>query len=216
MIRLGGRVRGVRETVSAFSQIPSLLQQAGQAAMREGLEIFSEIVRKEHMEGPYPAEIQSRSGSFRATFRRGHRDNIFRVRSQGTQIIGTFGSQDKRARILNDGGVIRSSRPGGFLAIRTDFTKTAGGVVRPKYRGPLREIPNTFVRRTGRGATVFERIGRRIVAIAWLAKQVVIRGRRFMEKASTKSQPRIVERFVVRFKQVEDRLNHTLQRIRFR
>ena len=56
-------------------------------------------------------------------------------------ITGTFGSEDRRARVLNDGtgylpgGVIRSSRPGGLLAMRSDFTKTRrGGSARPNIR----------------------------------------------------------------------------------
>ena len=219
MITISGKVTGLAETHSTISQIPSLLVQAGEGAMRESLEIFSETLRKDFLEGPYPDEIQSRSGSFRSTFRRGHRDNIFRVESQGTKIIGTFGSQDKRARILNDGGVIRPTRSK-YLAVRTEFTRTSGGVVKAKYQQPLRNLPNTFVRmgspragRQGRG-TVFEKIGKRIIPIAWLVLYVVIRGRRFMEKTTTKATPRIQEVFQRRFQLVIDRLNSTLSKLR--
>jgi hypothetical protein len=215
MIRIGGRVTGVQETVSAISQIPSLLKQAGEGAMREVLELVSETLRKQYLEGPYPEEIQSRSGGFRSTFRRGHPDNIFRVESQGTKIVGTFGSQDKRARILNDGGTIRPKHSQ-FLAVRTEFTKTAGGVVRPKYRGPLRGLPNTFVRpiRAPKAkAAVFERIGKRIFPIAWLLKEVFIRGRHFMEKTVAAVTPRVEEPFRRRFGEVINRFQQTLNRL---
>lgn len=218
MIPIRGQVRGVQETNSAIGQILSLLIQAGEGAMTECLELLSKTVRQDFLEGPYPEEIQSRSGSLRATFRRGHKDNIFRVESQGTKIVGTFGSNDKRARILNEGGVIRP-RASQFLAVRTDFTKTSGGVVRDKYRGPLRGLPNTFVRpiRAPRAkAAVFEKIGKRIVPIAWLVRYVLIKGRHFMQKTRDTAAPQFEGIFRRRFQQVTDRMNQTLQRLRGR
>jgi hypothetical protein len=216
MIRISGKIQGIPETISAISSIPGLLVQAGEGAMTECLELVSTTVRQDFLEGPYPEEIQSRSGSLRATFRRGHKDNIFRVESQGTKIIGTFGSTDKRARILNEGGVIRP-RSSQFLAVRTDFTKTSGGVVREKYRGPLRGLSNTFVRpiRAPRAkAAVFEKIGKRIVPIAWLVRYVLIKGRHFMQHTAAKTEPQFEWIFQRRFQQVTDRLNQTLQRLR--
>ena len=85
MIRINGRVTGLAEVSSAINQIPSLLRQAGEGAMTEVLELVSTTLRKDFLEGPYPTEIQSRSGSFRTTFRRGHPDNIFRIESQGSR-----------------------------------------------------------------------------------------------------------------------------------
>lgn len=222
MMRVGGRVLRLRETISAFAQIPSLLRQAGEGAMTESLLLFSEILRREHMEGPYPTEIQSRTGSLRSTFRRGSRDNVFRVEARGSTITGTFGSEDRRARVLNEGsgylpgGVIRSSRPGGLLAVRSDFARTAGGVVMAKYRGPLRGLPNTFVRsiRAPKAkAAVFERRGKIAVPIAWLVEGVKIVGRFFMEKTLRTVEPRLPGIFTRRFTQVIDRLNETLRRI---
>ena len=218
---ISGGVRGLQDTASAFTQIPSLLVQAGMGAMTEALTLISEILRKEHMEGPYPEEIQSRTGSLRSTFRRGSRDNIFQVRAEGTKIIGTFGSTDRRARILNEGGVIRP-RNSRFLAVRTEFTKTSGGVVRAKYQQPLRQLPNTFVRmgsprggRQGRG-TVFEKIGRRIIPIAWLVLYVLIKGRHYVEKTVAKATPQIGPIFERRLGMVITRLNQTIARIRGR
>jgi hypothetical protein len=219
MIRIRGKESGVNETSSAVNQIPSLLVQAGMGAMTEALELVSTILRKEHMEGPYPEEIQSRTGSLRSTFRRGHKDNIFDVKAEGTKIVGTFGSQDKRARILNEGGVIRP-RHAQYLAVRTEFTKTAGGVVREKYRGPLRQVPHTFVRmgdpkgpRFARG-TVFEKIGKKIIPIAWLVKYVLIKGRQYVQKTVAKATPRIPPIFERRFGEVLTRWQQTLQRFK--
>ena len=218
MIPIRGRVRGLQQTNAVVEHAKSLLLQAGHGAMTEALEMVSETLRKDYLAGPYPEEIQSRSGSFRATFRRGHRDNIFRVQSQGTKITGTFGSQDKRARILNDGGIIRP-KTSQFLAVRSEFTKTAGGVVRQKYRESLRGLPNTFVRPIrGRKAkaAVFERIGRRIIPIAWLVKFVFIKGRHYAEKTVARVGPSLPPIFRRRFDQVTTRLNQTLARIRGR
>ena len=215
MIPIKGKITGVQETVSAISQIPSLLQQAGIGAMTECLELYSEILRKEHMEGPYPEEIQSRTGSLRRTFRRGQPNNIFQVSARGSTITGTFGSEDKRARILNEGGVIRPVRSQ-YLAVRSDFTKTAGGVVRAKYQQPLRQLPNTFVRRISAPrakAAVFERIGRRVIPIAWLVKYVFIKGRQYMQKTMTKATPQFAPIFEKRFTRIITQMNDTLRRI---
>ena len=115
--------------------------------------------------------------------------------------------------------MIRSSRPGGFLAVRSDFTKTAGGVVKAKYQAPLRGLPNTFVRpiRARKAkAAVFERIGKRIIPIAWLVEAVKIIGRHFLEKSVTKTQPQFTGIFSRRFQQVLDRMSQTLRNIRGR
>jgi hypothetical protein len=218
MIKIRGKISGLAETSSAISMIPSLLKQAGLAAMTESLELFSSILRTEHLEGPYPGEIQSRSGSFRSTFRRGHPDNIFRVESQGTKITGTYGSKDKRGRLLDQGGV-NYPRSGPFLAVRSEFTKTPGGVVRAKYQQPLRQIPNTFVRpiKKRRGLAelaVWEKIGGTIIPIAWLVRQTFHVGRKFMSKTEAKAGPRIPEIFERRFQIVIDRMNQTLAKLR--
>lgn len=210
MIPIRGRVTGVNETISAFGQIPSLLRQAGMAAMTDSLGLLSRVIRDDYLQGPYPFQIERRSGSFRATFQRGHAENIWDVKARGTQVVGTFGSKDKRAKILNDGGTIRSTRPGGYLAIRTEFTKTGRGVVREKYRQSLRNLPNTFIAK----GTVFERIGRRIIPIAWLRKQVTIDGRRFMEQGSRRANPGIQTIFQERFDTIISRLQAVLARIR--
>jgi hypothetical protein len=219
MIPLRGQVRGVRETIAAFGQMESLLRQAGMRAMTDSGLYLLQVIRDDFLQGPYPTFIERRTGSFRATWRRGHPENVFQVHAQGTQIVGSFGSLDKRARILNDGGVVRSSRPGGFLAIRTEFTRTGRGVVREKYMQPLRNIPNTFVvmggpkgGRQARG-TVFERIGRRIIPIAWLVKYVTIMGRHFAEKGSAKAEPGIQGIFRTQFETVLTRFQDTLRRI---
>lgn len=216
MIPVRGRVTGVQETNSALSSIPSLLRQAAQGAMVECLELLSTTIRQDFLEGPYPEEIQSRTGSFRRTFRRGQPQNIFRVEAKGTMITGTFGSEDQRARILNDGGIIRPTRSQ-YLAVRTDFTKTAGGVVRAKYQQPLRGLPNTFVRpiRAPKAkAAVFERLGKRVIPIAWLVKEVFIRGRHYLDKGLAKASPQFVPIFQKRFDQVIDRFNTTIARLR--
>jgi hypothetical protein len=210
MIPIRGEIHGVRETQAALSQVPGLIRQAGMKAMTRSLQLVSRTVRDDYLQGPYPTEIERRSGSFRATFARGHTENIWQVQASGTQILGTFGSKDKRARILNDGGIVRSSRPGGYLAIRTEYTKTGRGVVREKYRQSLRNLPNTFVAK----GTVFERIGRRIVPIAWLRKFVTIRGRRFMEKTEQKATPGIQAIFREDLGGLLTRLQSTFDRLR--
>ena len=210
MIPIRGRVNGVESTISALGQIPSLLRQAGMRAMTDSLQLISKTVRDKYLQGPYPQEIERRSGSFRATFARGHADNIWLVEAQGTRILGTFGSKDKRGRLLNDGGIVRSTRPGGFLAIRTEFTKTGRGIVRAKYQQPLRNIPNTFVAKN----TVFERIGKRIIPIAWLRRFVTIIGRHFMEKTERVVKPLIPGIFRQELHTMATRVQQALDRIR--
>lgn len=215
MIPIAGRVTGLSETTAMMQQIPSLLRQMAQAAMRESLEYLSTVIRTDFLQGPYPQEIERRSGSFRATFQRGHPLNIFEVQARGTTVTGTFGSTDKRARILNEGGTIRPVRSQ-YLAVRTEFTKTPRGVVREKYQQPLRNLPNTFVRpiRAPKArAAVFERIGRRLVPIAWLVREVTIKGRHFMERGSHKAAPGIHAIFQGRIDAMVTRLHETLRRV---
>src|SRR5262245_25590627 len=119
MIIIKGQIQGLQETSSALTQLPSLITQMGEAAMRESLEHMGESIRS-FLTGPYPENIERRSGSFIATFRRGHDLNIFTVSSQGTTVTGTFGSNDPRARILNEGGTIRPVRSQ-YLAVRSEF-----------------------------------------------------------------------------------------------
>jgi hypothetical protein len=130
-------------------------------------------------------------------------------------VIGTFGSADKRANILNTGGTIRPVRSQ-FLAVRSEYTRDARGAVRAKYQQPLRNLPNTFVRpiRAPKAhAAVFERIGRRVVPIAWLVKEVFIKGRRFMERCEQQVGPRIPGIFQQKFNTVLTQLQNTLNRI---
>ena len=78
-----GNVQGLPETSSALSTLPSLFTQAASGGMTEILELLSKTIREDYLEGPYPDEIQSRTGSFRKTFRRGQAGNIFRVEAGG-------------------------------------------------------------------------------------------------------------------------------------
>lgn len=218
MIQVTGQVSGLQETSSALQMLPSLLQQAAQAAMTQSLQLLSTTVREKYLMGPYPEQIERRTGSFRATFARGHPLNIWQVRAQGTQVLGTFGSSDRRARILNDGGVIRPVRSQ-YLAVRTEFTKDSRGAVRAKYQQPLRQLHNTFVRpirAPSAVAAVFERIGRRVVPIAWLVRFVLIRGRKFMESTQRDATPGIQMIFQQRMDVLITRMNDTLARIRGR
>lgn len=215
-----GRQRGTAETQAALPQLMSVIRQAAVGAMTASLELFSRTLRQQYLRGPYPTEIERRTGSFAATFQRGHAENIFEVRQQGHVITGRFGSTDRRARILDEGGVIRP-RHGTYLAVRSDFTKTSGGVVRAKYQQPLRNLPNTFVRsiRAPKAkAAVFERLGRgrtaRVIPIAWLVTEVTITGRKFMEKTVNATRVGITEIWNTRLQAPLQRLQSTLGRLR--
>src|SRR5262245_54737271 len=110
MIHITGKVSGVEPTISALRQLPSLLRQAAEAAMREAPELISLTARTEYLSGPFPHRLQPRSGRLRASLRRGDRDNIFEVRSQGTTVQGTLGTNVPYARIQEEGGIIRPRR----------------------------------------------------------------------------------------------------------
>jgi hypothetical protein len=220
MIRASGRLAGVAQTVSAIGQIPSLLEQGAIKAMTQGLELLSSTIRQEFLVGPYPAEIQSRSGGFRATFVRGHRENIFKVESRGTQILGTFGSNDVRAQVLDEGtgslpgGVIRPVRSK-YLYIPVSFAKTASGATKRAYLQP-RAIPNTFVRPNPRGGFfLFQRMRQKVIELIGLLKSSVkITGRHFMQKGLNRSLPGIEQGFRTMVTTIVDRANQTLSRLR--
>ena len=211
---MSGRMTGGPETTQTTKALANLLAQAARAAMTEGLEFLSTTLRTKYLRGPFPTEIERRTGRFAASWARGDRDNIFTVVQEGPKLIGTLGSQDVRAHILNQGGVIRPTRSQ-FLAIRTEITRDARGVVLPKYRGPLRNVRNTYVRRTASGKLgVFERIRKNVsVMIALLVKSVTIRGRQYAEKGLREATPGIVARFEARFNTVVQRMNDTLRKL---
>jgi hypothetical protein len=212
MIRLSGKVDGMGPTISAIAQIPSLLRQGFIKAMTQGLEDISEVTRRDYLSGPYPTHLQPRTQRLRASMRRSDRDNIFRVDARETTVIGELGTQVIYGRIHEVGGVIRPKH-GLYLAIRTEFTKTGGGVVRPQYRGPLRLVPNTFVRRTSTGSLgVFQRIGQRVMAIAWLVKQVTIPARPYLGPGVQKAFPRVVARFQAVVDAISRAATETLRR----
>src|SRR5262245_46471028 len=136
--------------ISAFGGFPSLLRQAGEGAMRESLLIISAISHEEYLSGPYPHRLQPRTGRLRASMRRGDKDNIFEVRSQGTQVIGTLGTNVPYARIHEVGGIIKPVK-GQYLAIPTALAKTQRGVVKAEFNRPLRQIPGLFLMRSRAG-----------------------------------------------------------------
>lgn len=198
MIRIGGRVNGQRQTVETFLQVKSLVQQGGQRTMHKSLDYVSEVMRRDFLSGPYPTEIERRSGSFAATWRRGHPQNIHEVRSQGLSFIGRLGSEDRRARILAVGGTIRPTGGRRFLTIPTGFAKTATGQVKAEYRRPAREIPNTFLIRRGTRLTIWQSTGQRrrrgrlsevAKPIFFLVPSVTIRGRFYHTKTERKADP---------------------------
>src|SRR5215510_327317 len=155
MIRVRGSIRGVPPTIAALSQLPSLLRQAAEAAMRESLELISETARTKYLAGPYPSLLQPRTQRLRASVGRGDRDNIFEVKTQGTVVTGTLGTKVVYARVHEEGsgylpgGVIKPTR-GQYLAIPTDLAKTTGGVVKAEYHKPLRSIPGLYLMRSHR------------------------------------------------------------------
>lgn len=230
MITIRGKISGLDQTMSAISQLPSLLQQAGIGGMTETLTLFSKTVREKFLKGPYPQEIERRTGSFAATFSRGNTENIFTVEARGSMVVATFGSQDIRARVLNEGtgylpgGVIKSKRPGGYLAIPTDAARTSPrGPLKAQYRNrSWRDVPNTFVGRSRRGGLFIaqrsigsgRRRGSGFVVLAILVKEVRIAGRHFMEKTLAVVQPLIPGIFQTRFDRIIQRANETIAKIR--
>lgn len=227
MIPITGKVDGVGPTISALNQLPSLFRQAGIGGMTEVLTLFSKTVREKYLRGPYPMEIARRSGSFAATFVRGHRENIFTVRAEGTSVLGTYGSSDIRAQVLDEGtgylpgGVITSKRAGGYLAIPTNAARTSpGGRLKHQYANrSWREVPNTFVGRSKKGGLYIARkIGRgrnaRIEVLANLVKSVRIAGRHFMQKTLAVVHPQLSPIFQQRFDRIIQHVTATISRLR--
>jgi hypothetical protein len=190
MIGIGGRVHGVAQTVSAIQQIPSLIRQGGERTMHRSLDYLSEVMRKNYLSGPYPTEIERRGGSFQASWRRGHPQNIHEVEAQGTKIHGRLGSKDRRAKILAVGGTIRPTGGRQFLAIPTERAKTPRGVTKAEFDRPLRQIPGLFLQRARSGGLFAARKrGSGLEVLFNLVRQATIRGRHYDEKAVRKATP---------------------------
>lgn len=226
MIRINGGVRGQRETIDGFGQIKSLIRQGGQRSMTKSLEHLSEVVRKDYLSGPYPTEVERRSGSFQATWRRGGKENIFEVTSKGMTFEGKLGSTDRRARILAVGGTIRPTGGRKFLTIPTGFAKTPTGQTKREYMRPARQIPNTFLTRnksTGQ-LTIWQataprrRSSQRLSEVAkpifFLVREVTIKGRFYHTKAEKKATPGVNKIWQDDMTLLVKRGQETLNRIR--
>jgi phage gpG-like protein len=221
MIKFNGRVVGQVEMIAAFGQLPSLFKQGAERAMRESLEMVSSVARSKYLSGPYPTYLQPRTGRHRASLRRGDKDNIFSVASQGTTVTGVLGTKAVGARIHELGGVIRPTR-GQYLTIPTAQAKTPSGVLKPEYSRGLRSIPGLYFQRTRSGVLYAAQRdparGRtrssRIRILFWLARQVKIPARPYLNPSLNESRAAITERFQVMANTIIQRTNETLQKLR--
>jgi hypothetical protein len=225
MIKLSAKFDGIAPMASAISQIPSLIEQGAIRATTQGLELISKTMRERFLSGPYPENVEARSGHLRATWKRGHADNVFTVVTQGPLITGTLGSKAVQARILNEGsaylpgGVIRPTH-GQYLAIPTALAKSGSGVVKAEYRKPLRQIPNLYLARTRSGKLyAAERIsGRRSSRLQrilfWLVRSVTIKGRFYIDKSVNTSRAEVIGLFQVMITTIVDRTNQTIGKAR--
>lgn len=224
MIRISGRVQGLQETQAALQQVSTLLMDEMDAAMRASLFQTTRIAQKSYLSGPRPGRLGVITNRLRGSLSEGKPGFIMNVERNTFQITGTVGTNVEYATTHEppDGRtetIIKSSRPGGFLAVPTAFAKTPAGALKDIYNRPLRQIEGLFIARAKSG-TLFAAIkssatGRqrssKFTPLFWLLKSVKIPARPFLAPALKDATPWIQERFQKGVHAVEQRINALLR-----
>lgn len=198
MIVIKSQIHGVPEVQRMLQQAPTVVVKELNQGVTEGLEIVASLVRTKYLSGPYPRYLQPRTGGLRASWQRGHQQNIWSLTAKGLVIHGEVGSRIHR-QIHETGGTITPKRSR-YLRIPTQFIKTPAGVVRGPYQvADARSIPNTFIRKTRAGTLAIWQVqvsGRKgarssIIPIFWLKPSVFIPARPVKEPAERDATPPI-------------------------
>jgi hypothetical protein len=199
---------------AALAQLPAVLMDEMDAAARASAFMVTRTAQKNYLSGPRPSRLGVVTNRLRGSLSEGDPNFIFDVQRQQARVTVTAGTNVSYAITHEPPGgrpeTIIKPKKGKYLAVPSSFATTAAGALKDKYNRPLRQVANTFVRSIKAPkaeAAVFERIGKRIIPIAWLVKSVTIKARPFLAPALRDSTQWITERFQQGLRRVEKRIN---------
>jgi hypothetical protein len=221
VITLSGKVTGLQEMQAALAQLPAVLMDELDASARASAFMVTRTAQKSYLSGPRPSRLGVISNRLRGSLSEGAPDFIFDVQRQTARVTVTAGTSVHYATVHEPPGgqtetVIKSKRPGGFLAVPTALAKTPTGALKDRYARPLREIAGLFIARSKDKRTLYAAIkspaqGRQrrsgFQVLFWLLKSVSIKARPFLRPALADSTQWITERFQQGLRRVEKRIN---------
>lgn len=149
------------------------------AAIPKGLRLMEEYHKKGEF---YRGRGAARPVARHVTSRTGTLSRSFRIYHRGGDLIGYYGSELPRARILEEGGTIRG-KGGGYLAIPTGNTMVG---VSGKNMWPS-DYPKGFLFRIGDTLFAARKLAKRsdLVPMFTLRKQVTIPPRPMLSRTLT-------------------------------
>jgi hypothetical protein len=221
MIKVSGRITGLPEMLSALQQVAPIIMDEADAAARASAFMVTRTAQKNYLSGPRPSRLGVVTNRLRGSLTEGDPEFIFDVQRQTARVTVTAGTNVGYARtheppVGQTETVIKSKRPGGFLAVPTALAKTGAGALKDKYNMPLRQIAGLFVARSADKRTLFAAIktpatGRQrrsgFQVLFWLLKSVKIPARPFLRTALADSTQWITERFQQGLRRAEKRIN---------
>lgn len=210
MIRLRGRILGTAQTQEAFRQARATLQTELSQALRASLFMVSRTAQRDYLSGPRPGRLGVVTNRLRGSLSEGNPELILQMEEQAAIVRGRVGTNVEYAPAHEFGAIIRPRRAK-YLKIPLSAVKTPAGAVRSRYQGG--RLPNTFVQRSRRGnLIIFQRVGKRLLALFLLVKQVTIPKRPFLNPALRDRTPDIQARFAQALRRMEQRANVLLRR----
>jgi hypothetical protein len=221
VIKISGKVTGLQETQAALAKLPDIVMDEMDADARASAFHVTRIAQRNYLSGPRPTRLGVVTNRLRGSLSEGDPDFILDVQRQAMRVIVTTGTNVKYATtheppVGQTETIIKSKRPGGFLAVPTALAKTGTGALQDKYNRPLREISGLFLARSGDKKTLYAAIktpatGRQrrsgFQVLFWLVKSVKIPARRFLAPALEDSKQWINERFQQGLQRAEKRIS---------
>lgn len=225
MIQVHGQVRGVQETQAAVSQVSAILMDEVDAAARASALQVTRTAQRNYLSGPRPTRLGVVTNRLRGSLTESSPNFILDVQRQAMRVTVTTGTNVEYAEVHEPPvgqkeTIIKSKRPGGFLAVPTALAKTPAGQLKDRYNRGLRDIEGLFIARSKDKRTLFAAIktpaiGRQrrsgFQVLFWLVKSVKIPARSFLRPALADNATWITERFAEGMRRVERRITALLR-----
>ncbi len=226
MIKISGKVTGLQETQAALAKLPDIVMDEMDADARASAFHVTRIAQRNYLSGPRQTRLGVVTNRLRGSLSEGDPDFILDVQRQAMRVIVTTGTNVKYAEtheppVGQTETIIKSKRPGGFLAVPTALAKTGTGALKDAYNRPLREIVGLFLARSKDKRTLYAAIkspatGRQrrsgFSVLFILLKSIKIPARPFLRPALADSTQWITERFEQGLRRAERRIEALIKR----
>jgi hypothetical protein len=220
VIKISGKVTGLQETQAALAKLPDIVMDEMDADARASAFHVTRIAQRNYLSGPRQTRLGVVTNRLRGSLSEGDPNFILDVQRQAMRVTVTTGTNVKYAEtheppVGQTETIIKSKRPGGFLAVPTALAKTGTGELKDKYNRPLRKIADLFIARSKSGilyaAEKKPAVGRQrrsgFSVLFWLVRQVKIPARPFLRPALADSRQWINERFQQGLQRAEKRIS---------